>query len=550
MNSNKDNDTNLDFDSLMFDERFENGPEASEPEPFEAEHIPALRDKLVHLSRFGNLLTLVLGERGSGKTFLLEQLLAEVNEESDVCRIQAQPLFTTDQLYQTLQSEFLSATSSALDNDQFQRHLSELELPVLNRVLVIDDADTLSVDVVQELCALSAAEQEKDSPFVKVILFANHDLTISIESAATGILPDTGIYTIDIPELNDEDAKRWVELILLNEDYHAHTEDVEEILNLGGRNLMTLEEVALDFIDSVPAEDILEDEGHDEQPGVSMMGYWFAGLTLIILLVLGGFFYQDEITELIFPPEPNVAIKDTVIDVSKPIVEAEQPVIDPVQDEKGITSVDSTEGADNAEINEPAVVETIANSNGEVSAPTTDDIDAKGSDSVVEEQQTLAEETAENVAEDSRVTEQQQVSNTDAEQPITQAETDQPVEAAPTPVTENANPIQQDQEIYTVSEQRLLNAGESAYVVQIVGLSNPDSVSRLLQDNQDLDLMAYRSLLNGRPWQVVVLGVFDNYADANLERNSLPESLAVNKPWIKSVAKVQEEIRSAVNPAE
>ena len=52
MNSNKDNDVNLDFDSLMFDDRFENEPEINDMEPFEAEHIPALRDKLVHLSRF------------------------------------------------------------------------------------------------------------------------------------------------------------------------------------------------------------------------------------------------------------------------------------------------------------------------------------------------------------------------------------------------------------------------------------------------------------------------------------------------------------------
>ena len=96
----------------------------------------------------------------------------------------AQPL-STDQLYQTIQSEFLTTTTPAVDNTQFQQSLAELELPVLNRVLIIDDADTLSADVVEELCALSVSEQEKEAPFVKVILFANHDLTISIESAAT-----------------------------------------------------------------------------------------------------------------------------------------------------------------------------------------------------------------------------------------------------------------------------------------------------------------------------------------------------------------------------
>ncbi|MEL0036447.1 MAG: hypothetical protein VW882_08620, partial [Gammaproteobacteria bacterium] len=71
MNSRHDSDSEPDFEALMFDDRIERDPLFEEQQPFTASHVNPLLEKLVHLSRFGNLLTLVLGERGSGKTYLL-----------------------------------------------------------------------------------------------------------------------------------------------------------------------------------------------------------------------------------------------------------------------------------------------------------------------------------------------------------------------------------------------------------------------------------------------------------------------------------------------
>ncbi|MEL0035767.1 MAG: SPOR domain-containing protein, partial [Gammaproteobacteria bacterium] len=99
---------------------------------------------------------------------------------------------------------------------------------------------------------------------------------------------------------------------------------------------------------------------------------------------------------------------------------------------------------------------------------------------------------------------------------------------------------------YSDSERLLLDASETTYVVQIAGLSNPDSVRRLIAAHPEVNLLSYRSILNGKPWQIVVAGPFENYAAASQERSQLPESLAVNKPWLKSIIKVKEEIETAV----
>ena len=99
---------------------------------------------------------------------------------------------------------------------------------------------------------------------------------------------------------------------------------------------------------------------------------------------------------------------------------------------------------------------------------------------------------------------------------------------------------------YTDSERLLLEAAETNYVVQIAGLSNPDSVRRLIAAHPEVNLLSYRSILNGKPWQIVVAGPFENYAAASQERSQLSESLAVNKPWLKSIIKVKEEIETAL----
>jgi len=73
---------------------------------FEISHVANIIEKLVHLSRFGNLLTLVTGNNGCGKTTLLEDFLSTVDENCQVCHINAQPLLSIDQLFQHVIESF------------------------------------------------------------------------------------------------------------------------------------------------------------------------------------------------------------------------------------------------------------------------------------------------------------------------------------------------------------------------------------------------------------------------------------------------------------
>jgi len=341
------------------------------------------------------------------------------------------------------------------------------------------------------------------------------------------VLPDTGIYTIDVPQLSERDAKDWVESILLSEGYQAQSDEIFEIVEQGNYNLGQLQTLALEYTDMIP-EDDFSDDMYEDEPGVSLMGYWFAGLTFVILLIFGGFFYQQEIAQLLFPPEPEVAVTEEVIDVSQPVAqatdEAESALPEPTEQD---LPDDKVQASSQPELDEPQAERLAEPAVTELAI-----------DPVLSTAAPVEGEADNSATENNAVPESNFVSS----EPVL----DNSSEELSSPAIEKSTLRESSEPEYTDSERLLLEAAETNYVVQIAGLSNPDSVRRLIAAHPEVNLLSYRSILNGKPWQIVVAGPFENYAAASQERSQLSESLAVNKPWLKSIIKVKEEIETAL----
>ncbi len=498
---------------------------------FEISYVANIIEKLIHLSRFGNLLTLVTGNNGSGKTMVLEYFLSVLDENCQVCHINAQPLLSIDQLFQYVIESFAGEstfTGIPLTAKQYEEWAEQLGVISGNRLVVIDDGETLSSSVLQELCKLSAMQQSKDTPHLHIILFGNYDLNVSLEHAAQGILSDEGIYAIDIPTLTEEESLRWLEFLLSEAEMDDvnDPEILSDILEECQGNLASIKKAAIELI----SYNLEIEQFEDEPPRwkVSVIGYWFATLTIIILFVLGLIFFQDELISLTGFGVSKQEVAQTVLDTSKndsqqknDLLPSEDSVYTSVAEESTTKKISSEALETQTPVSQGIVFEVPKD--GESNIERSMDEEPIGADGVIE-------------------------------QPLTQ-EPEIKAEGIETSVTEPAvdnNPVvseiqQQPSPGYTfsVDEQFLLLQPDSNYVIQIIGLSNEQSVKLFISDNNLSEARYYRSYLNSKPWFIIITGNFDTIKDASAARSQLPELLLNNGPWLKQLKAIKNEIQSA-----
>ncbi len=82
------------------------------------------------------------------------------------------------------------------------------------------------------------------------------------------------------------------------------------------------------------------------------------------------------------------------------------------------------------------------------------------------------------------------------------------------------------------------------YVVQIVGTSSEASAQNVVKEVGG-DSRYFKKMLNGKPLYVVTYGNFSSHAAATAAIKSLPAKIQAGKPWPRTVASVQQELAAA-----
>ena len=452
---------------------------------------------LSHLASYSELLIAVTGLTGVGKTTLANALSAHRETPEDTLFLQAD--LTTTSLV------VLQQIAMSWDLPQLSENLVEAKDAVLTAaaarqqdgyslLVIIDQAEQLEVDTLNEIAHLA--------------LLAPQALSFAL-FGASGY--ETG--------LRESPTQAPVHILQLEPlDYDSATSLAEQTFDQG-----TLKDSQLQFAYSrsggLPGMFLkaLEDQLLSGEQSDTSVKSKFPVLHIVAVAVVASvlgmsFLYQSpegsDDSALLAPEQPDSA----QLPASSGLVDKGA---DATTQPEELTGVDEPIFADNEKT--------------ELAAPQVAVIHE------VPETQVLSSNA--NIAGDTDFNYQ-----AEAEVPPSAAEAAKPVveQPAETKSLVSEVPAASKAVVYSSDEQILMNA--DGYVIQLSGFHSEagakDFVSQW-QSRLSNQLYTYRSSYKGKPWHVVVAGVYSDRAEATRAVKSMPKSLRDQTPWIKDVQMVK-----------
>jgi len=177
----------------------------------DAERLQRL-NMLEHLSRYSELLLIITGQKGIGKTSLLQHFILNLDEDTVVGQLNANPMMDANKLLQAITTSFgLSVPDDdpvALQ-DALYHHLAALHHQEKTPLLVIDDAHVLPQDALETLFNLAEAEVS-DGNLLRIILFSDPQIETMLQSPAIQDLRERVTHSMNIPALDEEQTVGYI----------------------------------------------------------------------------------------------------------------------------------------------------------------------------------------------------------------------------------------------------------------------------------------------------------------------------------------------------
>ena len=170
-------------------------------------------DLLRHYTQYGNLLLIITGERGIGKSSLKQRFINTKQEEWQICEIQAHTMMDASLLLRQAAVGF-GLTDPPLEpsflydmlSDQIDRLHQESYVPIL----IIDDAHELPQEALQALLYLAEHHSNQETALLRIILFCEPEIETMLEDPAIHPLKEHVTHNMEVPSLDETQTAEYL----------------------------------------------------------------------------------------------------------------------------------------------------------------------------------------------------------------------------------------------------------------------------------------------------------------------------------------------------
>jgi len=493
---------------------------------------------LQHLCQFSQYILVVVGPEGSGKTTLKRLFMHEAQSQLRICDIRAQEVHSVPALLQIIAERF------DLPWDPQGGNLEQAVAETLTQdwrpwVIVVDDAESLRADVLEALLKLLRSHTVRGEA-LHLVLFGQPGVQNLLNLPPIADLSADALHRLDLEMLDETELKAYIQFSLQKAGYAGdYLISETELMDIQDTAKGVYSETNRVIRQQLMFSTRKGPSGKLNLGQVSAKApiTWLAGLAV---LGLGVYMAGDNIQSFL------VAEKS---DVQTQSVNLNPEMIQP-------------QNAPSAEVAQAAPSETVIPIETEVAEPTP---------VVVSEVPAVAPHMAELVV---PVEEKPAATNSTSENidaalmpetslPILSLNDDVPAKpvALPSVVAEAAAPVNQEAVTATpvaatpkkekptaqkaapkkIEKTLLAKRSNREITLQLMGLSDKESVNKLFAHYQDSNLSYYETTRDGKPWFVVTYGRYSDMKKAKLAALHLPEGLRQGLPWARSIASIEQE---------
>lgn len=167
---------------------------------------------LKHYTQYGNLLLLITGERGIGKSSLKQRFINTAQEEWQVCEIQSHTMMDASLLLRQVATGF-NITEPPLEPAALFEVLSEqlgyMHQNAMVPILIIDDAHELPQDALQALLYLAEHHSDQQTA-LRIILFCEPEIEIMLEDPAIHSLKERVTHSMELSALDESETAEYL----------------------------------------------------------------------------------------------------------------------------------------------------------------------------------------------------------------------------------------------------------------------------------------------------------------------------------------------------
>ncbi|MEJ2460942.1 MAG: SPOR domain-containing protein [Candidatus Thiodiazotropha sp.] len=535
---------------------------AENEEIFSTPESEARLDLIRHLIENSELVPLVRGMSGIGKSLLASRLQVGAPDNWAVCHFSADSMMQPERLLAHI-ARCNGLPDAKEDNirrliDRFETMRKRGSVPVL----LIDDAQELPPTSLITLLRLYE-RQVDGAPLVSLVLFANEQIDMLLSTPQLQVMSPQSIQVIDLPPLTREEADSYMRFLL-------NVEGLDPQLALDASRLDRLyrdTKGAPGALASAILEAVGEADGTLEPITGRIRKSWLWGAVPLGAVVLLLLLFQGPINRLFSPEVQKPNQRQVEVEESSPAVSMQ-----PQNAEPKLAAVGEAERAAARKSpapessNEPTsiqvpVVETkrpvAAEAVSEPKSPvaeavisepvrpqTTPDLAAKETTAVSVPSQmpsdgnpSAAGESLKSVAGETGV-----VPATDSKEKAPEAGQDEPVTQAAeaAPAKEVSTPAARASSTLVKSKEWLREQAPGSYTVQLLAVENIESLQEVIEKYKlQEQVFSVRTVRKGRTWYPLLWGRYPNRAAALKAIKSLAAELQKGGAWARPLSSLQ-----------